>query len=287
MTFVGRILVFVIMGFALVFLGISTVVFTTASNWKLTAEAQKKKVDDLTKKNTDAATDLAAAKKDFDKAKGDAAASKKALDDKIASLNGEIEQLTKSVTAARGEVVAAQQNAKTSLDEADARRKETDTLRDQKLAVEKQANEFKIRQTELNDQIRILTRERDVAKKNADDLRDRAARFSSALRQHGLSDDVTQYRALASPPPVHGEVARIDEQNKRMELTIGSDDGLVPGHELELYRLKPRSEYLGKVRILTVEPDRAVAVVVGKTIQGKKIKEGDIVASSFRHGPQL
>ena len=34
MTFVGKILVIVIMAFALIFLGISTVVFTTAKNWK-------------------------------------------------------------------------------------------------------------------------------------------------------------------------------------------------------------------------------------------------------------
>ena len=34
MTFVGKILVILIMAFSLVFLGVSTVVFTTATNWK-------------------------------------------------------------------------------------------------------------------------------------------------------------------------------------------------------------------------------------------------------------
>ncbi len=33
MTFVGKILVIVIMAFSLLFLGISTVVFTTSKNW--------------------------------------------------------------------------------------------------------------------------------------------------------------------------------------------------------------------------------------------------------------
>ena len=41
MTFVGRIFVIVIMAFSLLFLGISTVVFTTAKNWKNATDAEK------------------------------------------------------------------------------------------------------------------------------------------------------------------------------------------------------------------------------------------------------
>ena len=33
---------------------------------------------------------------------------------------------------------------------------------------------------------------------------------------------------------------------------------------------------------ISLEPDQAVARVVGTTFQGKKIKEGDIVSSTFR-----
>jgi hypothetical protein len=67
-----------------------------------------------------------------------------------------------------------------------------------------------------------------------------------------------------------------------MEITIGSDDGLVVGHELYLFRTSPRPEYLGKVKIISVDPDQAVAKVIGNTVQGKKIKEGDIVSSTIR-----
>ena len=67
-----------------------------------------------------------------------------------------------------------------------------------------------------------------------------------------------------------------------MEMTIGSDDGLVVGHELFIFRTIPRPEYIGKVVIVSVEPDRAVARVIGNTYQGKKIKEGDIVSSTIK-----
>ena len=46
MTFVGRILVILIMAFSLVFLGISTVVFSTAPNWKDKSTKKLKKSQD-------------------------------------------------------------------------------------------------------------------------------------------------------------------------------------------------------------------------------------------------
>jgi len=285
MTFVGKILVIVIMAFALMFLGISTVVFTTATNWKEATTKAKQQVAELQKKNSDATEKTKGLQNELAKASMEHQNAVKRLEGSIAQLKSEIEAISKEATEARGEVATAQTNAKTALEEAEHSRKEAERLREQKLEVEKQANDFKLRQSELNDQIRILTRERDVAKKNADALRETSAKFSALLRQHGLSDDITKVKALSSPPAVHGEVARVD-RNNRVELTIGSDDGLVVGHELFLWRLKPRSEYLGKIRIISVDPDQAVGVVIGGTIQGKQIKEGDIVSSTFRSGPR-
>ena len=47
MTFVGKILVIVIMVFALFFLAISTVVYSTATNWKEETKKQKDQVNKL------------------------------------------------------------------------------------------------------------------------------------------------------------------------------------------------------------------------------------------------
>ena len=44
-----------------------------------------------------------------------------------------------------------------------------------------------------------------------------------------------------------------------MEISIGSDDGLAVGQELYVFRTQPRAEYLGKVKIVAVDPDQAVA----------------------------
>ena len=120
------------------------------------------------------------------------------------------------------------------------------------------------------------------ATKHNTDLRERVAKFSTLLRQNGLSDDISQIKGIESPPPVVGEVKRVDTSNRRVELSIGSNDGLVVGHELFLFRQTPRPEYIGKITIISVESDQAVGRVIGTTYQGKKIKEGDLVSSTIK-----
>ncbi len=282
MTFVGKILVIVIMAFALLFLGISTVVFTTSKNWSAATTAEKKKVDELKKKLTDAQAQSDAAKKGLEDAKANFDEVTKVLNNRLAALEDTNKQNLAQITAVRGQVATFEQTAQSTLAEVDAKRQETVLLRKQKSDVEKQANEFKLHQADLNDRIRELERGLETATKNNADLRERVAKFSVLLRQNGLSDDISQIKGLESPPPVMGEVKRIDATNRLLEATIGSDDGLVVGHTLNIYRLSPRPEYVGKASVVSVDPDQAVLKVVGNTYQGKKIKEGDIVSSTIK-----
>lgn len=282
MTTVGKILVLVIMVFSLILSAVSTVVFTTSKNWKTATEAERKKVNDLTAKLRDANAQTEAAQKDLDAQKAAHEAQSKQLNDKIASIEAQNVLAQEQITTARTQVAEAQQNAKVALEEAEARRAETMQLREQKSAVEKQGNEFKLHTADLNDKIRELERSLETATKNNSDLRERVAKFSSLLRSQGLSDDISQIRGLESPPPVVGEVKRVDATNRRLEASIGSNDGLVPGHELYLFRTSPRPEYIGKAEVLSVDPNQAVMQVIGKTYQGKKIQEGDIVSSTIK-----
>jgi hypothetical protein len=282
MTFVGRILVIVIMIFSVIFLGISTVVFSTSKNWKTATTEQMKKVDELKKKLTDVSAQKDAAVKGLEDAKNDFEAKSKNLTQQIGSLEEQNKRGESQIQDARGKLAVADMNAKSALDEVEARRKETNLLREQKSAVEKQANEFKLHQAELNDKIRELERVLESATKNNADLRERVAKFSTLLRQNGLSNDITQIKGLESPPPVQGEVSKVDSTNRRVEMTIGSDDGLVPGHELYIFRTSPRPEYVGKISVVSVDPDQAVGKVIGNTYQGKRIREGDIVSSTIK-----
>ncbi len=282
MTYVGKILVIVIMAFSLIFLGISTVVFTTAKNWRTATAEQKKQVDTLTRKLGDAQAAVQAAEKDLAAAKANYDALTTQLNNKIKGQEDENARFQQQITQARTEVETAQANAKTALAEAEFRRNETLKLREQKAAVEKESNAFKLKQAELNDRIRELERVLETATKNNADLRDRVAKFTTLLRQNNISTEISKVTGTETAPPVVGEVKRVDPSNRRVEISIGSDDGLAVGHELYLMRQRPRPEYIGKITIISVDPDQAVGRVIGTTYQGKKILEGDIVSSTIK-----
>lgn len=281
MTFVGKILVGVIFGFSILFLGFSTVVFTTAVNWKKEHGVQVEKVKTLNSKISELNAQVEVAKKEIEKAKSDHTTALAAADKRIAGLDDEIKRNTAKITDARAKLETAVQASTTALAEAKQRFDETQLLREQKAAVQKQADEFKVKQIELYDKIREQERQNASLDANNIDLRDRVARFSTLLRRNGLSDDIRNVKGLESPPAVEGQIKRVNDKGNKVEITIGSDDGLVIGHELHVFRLSPQAEYLGKIRIQSTDPDQAVGTVIGKTLQGKKIQEGDHVSSTL------
>ncbi len=282
MTFVGKILVIVLMVFALFFLALSTVVFTTEVNWKERVtklnETKKKLEDDLRR---------AKAEVDTQKANLDGAKAAFEKDDRadkatIKNLREENNTRQAEITKQRIAIEQAQENVLSSNKEAEARIAESNKLREIVQAVQTQANEYKLQKTDLDQQIVLLKRELEVATANNADLRDRVVRLQGGLRKAGLPSDPTVYKLLDLPPDVEGEVLKVDSKNQLIEISIGSDDGLVAGHELDLYRTKPTPEYLGKVRILETDPNQSSARVIGKTIHGKKIERGDHVTTKIK-----
>jgi uncharacterized protein YlxW (UPF0749 family) len=281
MTQVGKILVLVIMAFSLMFLGISTMVFVTSKNWRDATAKKDTEVKKIQGELKNEQAKLTEAKKNLEDAQAASQQATKALDSRIRTLEDQNKRDLAQIEQVRKDLEVANQTAKTSLDEVEARRRETMALREQKSAVEKQANEYQLRQAELNDHIRELERMLDTATKNNSSLREQVAKYTTLLQRSGLSTDITQIKGLESPPPVKGQVIKVDPGNKLLEISIGADDGLVNGHQLYLYRTQPRPEYLGRAQVVIVEPDQAVVRVLGSTVQGKKIKEGDVVSSTI------
>jgi len=78
------------------------------------------------------------------------------------------------------------------------------------------------------------------------------------------------------PPRVDGYVTAVSDKNL-IEISIGSDDGLRKHHFMEVYR---KNSYVGRVEIVKVEPDRAVAKIIPEFRRGI-IKKGDRVATKL------
>lgn len=79
-------------------------------------------------------------------------------------------------------------------------------------------------------------------------------------------------------PKVRGEVTTIGS-NGLVEISLGSDDGLRAGHELDVFR---RTTYMGRIKVLKTTPDRAVGGVFKEPKEGK-IEKGDRVTTFFQN----
>jgi hypothetical protein len=282
MTFVGKILVILIMAFSLVFLGVSTVVFTTATNWKEKSLKQGKEIDEVKRKLADAQSKATAADAQLKTAKEEQAKQTLERENRYAELNKQVTDAENEMTAARSKLEVAQQNASVALAEATARKGEIDVLNETLAKAQKQANEFNSQNITLKDDIRVLDRQKETAEQNAKDLRSFNGRAIAYLRQKGIPlENIDKMDPGSVPPPVEGKVVELNATKRSMEISIGSDDGLAVGQELYLFRVQPRAEYIGKIKIVSVEPDRAVADIIGNTVNGKKAQEGDIVSSTF------
>ncbi len=282
MTFVGKILVILIMAFSLVFLGVSTVVFTTATNWKTRSETQKAELAKLQTKAGDSENRAKTADAGLNNARAEHTKVVIERENRIKELEKKVTDAETQETAARSQLETAQKNAGVALAEATARKGETDTLAETLTKAQNQANQFNTQNLDLTDRIRILEREKATAEQNAKDLRNFKAKTLAFLQSKGISaDKINEADAGSAVPQVEGRVNQVDAANKSMEISIGSNDGLATGQEFFLYRTQPRQEFLSKVKIVAVYPNKAVADVIGQTVNRKKILEGDIVASTL------
>lgn len=282
MTQLGKILVVVITILAMVFLGLSTVVFMTADNWKEKAIAESTKLKDTQGQLISAEEEVARVKTELqrlDQEKTDLIAQK---DQELRDLNGRMTILEGDLTQVRKELSVAQATATLSSTESVARVDETGALRESLKSAQDQANSLKIQEKDLNQRIVELNKSLETAQNINKNLREQVATLSSTLSKAGLAADVRNVTSLANPPEVEGQVARVDATASRIEISIGSDDGLVNGHELFVYRRTPRPQYIGKIRIIATDPERSVATVIGKTYLGTKVTEGDIVSTTIK-----
>ena len=125
---------------------------------------------------------------------------------------------------------------------------------------------------------------RSIAARHSKSLEE-AAFLKKVVRLHGLETDPNVIARMLNPPVVEGEVWNTQRARKRgnldlVEITIGSDDGLVKGHMLFVYRTSGSGKYLGKIKLVNVTPDRAVGTVVEQAKNGI-IQRGDNVTTKL------
>lgn len=288
MSFLGKLLVGFQFVLSVLFLAFAGAVFSTHQNWKAAKETSDKRVVDLEneKKNLD---------EDYQRFKSQAAIDLKNEQNRAQTAEGKAQTLEQQVAALEKELNAAKTErdeqrslAKVAVDEAAQRRDESLRQREVNNDLHKLLNDKNNRLKALEDIVFNKTvEEKALLEKHSKLLADLAI-FQKIIAANGLSTDPKSVAGIQAPPPaVDGEVLETKRGGRSgqdlVEFSLGSDDGLVEGHRLSVYRPaagERHAKYLGEIKVVYVTPDRAVGTVVSRAKNGI-IEKGDNVTSKL------
>jgi hypothetical protein len=280
MTLLGKIFTMLIFIMALVWMAFAVAVYMTQKNWKDLVERPQAEVAEgkplglkhqLANLNTEIQQleeqlrVLETEKRREQAARAHALAALEEMRQSEAALRKTAELAHKQLVDSNREATAAMAATQTRLDglkdEIAQARLDIKTAqgdRDEKLA----------KVVALTDQLHQAEDTRRRLSERQSELVAQIARMKSVLDRHGLNE----FTPLDNiPPPVNGVVTAV--RKEFMEISIGSDDGLMVGHELEVMRDRT---YKGRIVVRRVDPDRAVAEVVPELRKGE-IQPGDRV----------
>jgi len=279
MNFFGKILTGLICIVALFLMWVSIMVYATHKNWKADADALKTQLDQATVTNDQLQSDrrslesrltaeIEAAQQEVRKLESE----RVALMTQNSTIQSVLDQLRQKERANTAAVASTQANNEKLT-------AEVEILREQIREHQQSRDEAFATMIKATDQLHQAQGElTSVHERNRQLVSDLGTK-TSLLKSHGIDPNIDPEAIV---PRVRGEVfaTRRSAGNQLIEVTIGADDGLKPGHTVEVYR---GDRYLGRAEILTTEPDRAVGRVLRRFQQGQ-IQEGDHVATRLRIG---
>lgn len=288
MSFLGKVLIVLQVVMSVLFMCGAAAVFSLHSDWRNQAMSARQS---LTQAETAHTTELQAKNDEITRLTAAMTAEKNRADQQV----NEVQQLTAQVATLQQSNNTYNQQiqrqtgiAETKNIEAQRRQEEAEQQRVQNEQLIRTQDALVKENQTLKDQIYSmgLTYDKLVADYHA--KLEQLAFLEKVVRQNpNLETDPTVVAALtAPPPPVDGLVREIrkDKTNrtKYVYVSIGEDDGLRIGHELDVYRPADqnggKAHYLGRIRIISLEPDNATGIVVQAAKNGI-IERGDNVTT--------
>ncbi len=286
MTLLGKIFTVLILIMSLVFMTLSAMVFATHKNWKtlvLNPDPLSPGYDSNYKTGLKIQLEQQLATnnqlgQDLEEARNRNAMERAARQAAVAALQTKVQEAESLVTQKEGQL------AKLQVDHGDtvAELKRTqDTLVALTTEVENLRTDVRNVQQDLETQLAEVVRLTDSMheaegmqrrlEERRDQLATQVALMTKVFDAHGLTihDDVD-----AKEPPVDGYVTSVGAKDF-IEISIGKDDGLRPGHQLDVFR---GSTYLGRVIVRETAPNRAVAEIM-KDLRRGQIRKDDLVTT--------
>lgn len=289
MNLVGKIFIVLIFIMSLVFMSFVVAVYATHTNWRdivmnttVTAEKPlglKPQLDQAKARNQELSDQL-------DKLKQEAIAEKAARQQQLGKLESENEQLKQQRDQQLKDLAKLEQQVREAVAAMEATQKTAAALRTE---VEGLRGEIRTAQKQRDAHFEQVVKVTDELHQNVNELKavqDRnktlAADYAKALevlRKFDLKPDPSAYSGV--PPKVEGKVDAVNGAGS-IEISIGSDEGLMKGHQLDVYRIgQGAAVYLGRIEITATQPDKSVAKILPEFQKGQ-IQVGDSVASKLK-----
>ena len=291
MSLFGKLLLGVQLVLSVCFLALAGAVYSTQTTFKQKYELTNQQLVDARKQYDAAVAEKAAAETARDTAvaaaENDRDLFKGQLDNTQARLTAAIE--AKNLAEANYERERAVASVTTS--EAEYRKDEAINRRTVNSNLSQRLEQVNQRNTELQDQVFSAQLKASQLQDLYDDSESELVQLRRAVRTSGTalaSGDVrVPQSSVEPPPPIDGLIKNIKEDKTGrvdlVEISVGSDDGLKKGQTLDAYRGADngqRPKYLGKIELVAVYNDSAVARVVSATKSGI-IERGDRVTSQL------
>lgn len=279
MTFVGKIFTGLILIMSIIFMAFSVMVVATHKNWKEEVMGQP---DGLTAKlqvlNTKI-KDLEALRLEL---KAEIERERVQRAHAIADLNSKNQTLTRQLETAESSL---QDEKKKNVAAVSAAESATQALAQVTSDNEKLRTDIRTAQLDRDTQFALVVQKTDQihaaesSVRNLEERRDQLAQEVTSMKKvmdaKGLTiNSLTDHIA----PSVDGFITAVSVKNANLvEISIGSDDGLRAGHQLDIYRDRL---YLGRIIVQETSPNRAVGRVVKELLRGQ-IKKNDRVTTKF------
>jgi len=269
----GKIFVFGVFVMSLMLMSFAVAIYSSHVNWQ---EVAKKKQEDLDKLKAEE-TSL---NQEITRLTANVATSEAARDQVIAKFQQaliEKDKELKTLKDARDDKLTEMQKkiADLATVEADLTRARAEVtklqaeVRDKQQKVDSQVT----RAAEIAGQLHEKESFLEIANERKAQLEKQVAQARLLLKQNGLSlDSLPKDRV----PTMNGVVMAVADD--AIEVSLGFDDGLQTGHQIEVYR---NDEYLGRAIVKSVKPDRAVAVLVREYSRGI-VQRGDKVTTRLK-----
>ena len=270
---IGKIFVFAVFAMSLMLMSFAIAIYSSHVNWQDEAKKTKDELDKLKAQET-------ALNQEITRLTANVATSEAARDQVIAKFQQalvEKDKELKTLKEARDEKLSDMQEKVAALAVANAdlkeARTEVDRLRTEIDKKQEMVDSQVTRAAEIAAELHEKDAFLEIANERRAQLEKQVSQARLLLKQNGLSIDSLPKDRV---PSITGVVMAVADD--AIEVSLGFDDGLQTGHQIEVYR---DNEYLGRAVVKSVKPDRAVAVLLREFSRGI-VQRGDKVTTRLK-----